>query len=79
MKRAQGLQFETIIIAVLLIGILIIIGALIANKSQIFGKQTFDCTAQDAVCLESTAKCLAQNGQPIQFSCPKDKPACCKL
>lgn len=78
MKRAQGLQVETIIIATLLIVILVIVLFLVIRHTTTFAKGTYDCKAQGAECVSSTAKCLEIGGQPMDFKCPEELPACCK-
>jgi hypothetical protein len=78
MKRAQGIQIETIIIAALLIAVLIIVLFLVVRHTTIFSKGAYTCEAQGADCVSSTAKCLEMGRQPLDFDCPEAIPACCK-
>lgn len=79
MKKAQGLQFETIIIAVLVIAILFIMVFLITKHGLTFSKSASDCISNGGKCVSSRADCISQEGQPLDFNCPETSPACCKI
>lgn len=79
MKRAQHLQMEVLIVAVLLLAAVGIILAIVLRGGETLTKSTTTCEGNKGTCVESTAACIRQGGTPMEFDCPtKEKPACCK-
>lgn len=78
MKRAQGLSIETIIIATLLIAVLVIVLFMVTKHNLAFSKGT-SCESNGGKCIASTAECLSQDRQPLDFVCPEATPACCRI
>lgn len=78
MKRAQGLQIETIIVAVLLITAVVILLFIMTQRTTTLSKGTFSCEAQGAECVKSASECVGGGRQTVEFDCPTSMPVCCR-
>jgi len=79
MKRAQGLPLNMVIMAMILLVLLVMLSFILLRQSETFTKGTSECAAQDGTCIASAAECIEKGGTPLGFTCPKEKPACCRF